>query len=120
MVAPITPGEVVEAVRRVRVGRQGGPDEVRPEFIKWAGEEALTEVAGFFSDCTRNKAFPTQWTQAEVVGIFKKGDTFDPANYRPISLLNMLYKLYASIVADRLRTWADGILRETQYGFRRN
>eukprot|EP00969_Alexandrium_andersonii_P079610 3509902-Alexandrium_andersonii.AAC.1 len=32
----------------------------------------------------------------------------------------MLYKLYASIVADRLRGWAEGILRETQYGFRRN
>eukprot|EP00969_Alexandrium_andersonii_P362940 15460830-Alexandrium_andersonii.AAC.1 len=63
-------------------------------------------------------SFPSQWSEADVVGIYKKGDAFDPANYRPISLLNALYKLFSAIIASRLMKWAGGVLRDTQYGFR--
>eukprot|EP00969_Alexandrium_andersonii_P364006 15463193-Alexandrium_andersonii.AAC.1 len=38
--------------------------------------------------------------------------------YRPISLLNTLYKLFAAVVASRLQAWANKVLRNTQYGFR--
>ena len=50
--------------------------------------------------------------------MFKKGDTNDFANCRPISLLNTLYNIYASIIHDRIANTIDDHMNNTQYGFR--
>ena len=57
---------------------------------------------------------------AQVVTIFKKGDTQKISNYRPISLLNIAYKLYASIIQKRLATYMDPMISRTQFGFRQS
>ena len=46
-------------------------------------------------------------------------NTSDLANYRPISLLNTMYKLFAAITQDRLAKGIDQHLHPTQYGFRK-
>ena len=56
--------------------------------------------------------------RARLVHIHKKGHTSDLANYRPISLLNTMYKLFASVVQARLSTGIDKHMHCTQYGFR--
>eukprot|EP00959_Pyramimonas_sp_CCMP1952_P389747 8167570-Pyramimonas_sp.AAC.1 len=56
--------------------------------------------------------------RARVVLIYKKGDTSNWENYRPISLLNSTYNIYAAIVQKRLATTLDAYLQTTQYGFR--
>ena len=62
---------------------------------------------------------PDELELAELVTLYKKGNVENPANYRPISLLNTLYKIYASIIQIRLATGLDDVLWETQYGFRK-
>lgn len=57
-------------------------------------------------------------TDAAVVLILKIGSARDQANYRPISLLNALYKVYASILKDRLAAGLEQSLHGTQYGIR--
>jgi hypothetical protein len=62
---------------------------------------------------------PDEWHEARVVAIFKKGDDADPANYRPISLLAVAYKVFASILLRRLKAGgAEARVRSTQFGFR--
>ena len=59
-------------------------------------------------------------TRAEVVSLFQKGDTADLENYRPISLLNTIYKIYATILKQRIEEGVEELLHEMQYGFRKN
>ena len=47
-----------------------------------------------------------------------KGSDTDPANYRPISLLNAQYKLFAAMIQKRLSHRLESRLRDTQFGFR--
>ncbi|CAG7725171.1 unnamed protein product [Allacma fusca] len=64
---------------------------------------------------------PEDWSQFETVMIFKKGETEDPANYRPIAPANTTMKLFTHILEKRLSAWAEEnkILPEAQAGFRR-
>ena len=58
--------------------------------------------------------------KARVVLIFKKGDSNKFENYRPISLLNTLYKIFAAILQRRISKTLDRHSQKTQYGFRKN
>lgn len=50
----------------------------------------------------QEQQIPTEWWNAKVILLFKKGDSANVENYRPISLLSTLYKLLTKIVTDRL------------------
>jgi hypothetical protein len=67
----------------------------------------------------RNGIFPTKWKSANVVSIFKKGDNSLPTNYRPISLLHCLSKVFEKVVANRLITYIvdNKLVSPNQSGF---
>ena len=65
-----------------------------------------------------NEHIPEEDLRARVVLIFKKGDTSN-FPYRPISLLNATYKIFASIIQTRLEDKIEDHLQETQFGFRK-
>ena len=50
--------------------------------------------------------------------IYKKGDSSSMENYRPISLLNSIYKIYAAVLKRRIAEALDDHIQKTQYGFR--
>ena len=66
--------------------------------------------------------FPEQWVQGMIKPIYKnKGDPLNPENYRPITLLSCLGKLFTSIINERLNLFLNeiNILLENQAGFRK-
>jgi hypothetical protein len=61
---------------------------------------------------------PTEQLEARVTLIHKKGKTDQYENYRPISLLNTLYQIFAALIQKRLAKGTDKL--QTQYGFRKD
>ena len=51
--------------------------------------------------------------------MYKKGNVEDPSNYRPISLLQSIYKIYAGMIKNRLADAIDDRIWKLQFGFRR-
>eukprot|EP00959_Pyramimonas_sp_CCMP1952_P431572 9038174-Pyramimonas_sp.AAC.1 len=69
--------------------------------------------------CWEQKAIPEIWKRANVILLFKKGNILLPANYRPISLLPVGYKVLAALLRRRLlHGGAERRLRNSQCGFR--
>ena len=64
--------------------------------------------------------FPTCWTEGHIEPIYKKGPLGSVENYRGITLLSTLGKLFAK--NDRLKGWAENyqVCIEAQAGFRAN
>ena len=58
---------------------------------------------------------------AKIVPVYKSGDKNDLNNYRPISILSSLSKIFEKIVYTRLIKFLDkfNILDSSQYGFRK-
>ena len=59
---------------------------------------------------------------AKVVPIYKQGEISLIKNYRPISILNILSKIFEKLIHRRLYTYLNDntILNENQFGFREN
>ena len=59
------------------------------------------------------------WKNAEVVPITKKGDLQHCDNWHGISLLDVVRKLFARVIQERLQVIAERLLPESQCGFRK-
>ena len=97
-VAEITVPEIQHTLTKFKRRKTPGPDEVPMELFIEMDEKCLAELAALLNTWWREEDIPAEILQARVVVIFKKGDTGKYENYRPISLLNAVYKIYAGIL----------------------
>uniref|UniRef100_A0A182PX62 Reverse transcriptase domain-containing protein n=1 Tax=Anopheles epiroticus TaxID=199890 RepID=A0A182PX62_9DIPT len=63
--------------------------------------------------------FPAIWNDCIVVPVHKKGDRMDPSNYRGIVLISCVLKVLTKVLANRLQSVAQKVIRKEQTGFMR-
>ena len=105
--------------RKLKRRKSPGPDEIPIEISKEMDDESLEQVREMLNQWWRAEEIPEDALKARVVMIYKKGNTSKLENYRPISLLNCFYKIFAAVVQRRLEEKLDKHLQRTQFGFRR-
>ena len=102
--------EIREAINKLKYGKASGVDCISTDLLKiCAGNRhMLVSLAVIFSQCLRESRNPADWQIALVKTLFKKGDRHSWKNYRLISLLSVVGKLYESVLANRLSCLLDG------------
>jgi hypothetical protein len=112
--------ELRRVVRKFKRRNAPGPDDVPMEIFKEMDDESLEGILEILKQWWRTEQIePKETLFARVVLLYKKGDTSKMDNYRPISLLNSMYKIFAAIIHNRLADKLDKFLQKTQYGFRK-
>ena len=120
-VPTVTAEEVEAQLKKMAGGKAADQAGVVAELLKKGGRRLTKIMAEIFTALLREEVeLPEYWRVAVVKVLFKEGDDMDPANYRPIALLNTIYKIYGSIIQIRLANVLDDSLWETQFGFRKN
>ena len=116
----LTVEELHVVLRKLKLGKANGHDDVPPDFWKHVLEntEASAELLLLCNHCWESQNIPKSWRLAKVVLLFKKGDASLPENYRPISSLPTGYKLLAALIHQGLLAGGvDDKIRESQYRF---
>jgi hypothetical protein len=131
--APITAMEVFKAIRKLKMGKAPGEDGILTDILKTAADavnnsklrgdntvvDALVLMFNFVFD---KGVWPERWGTGIIFPLHKHDSRLDPSNYRPITLLSVVGKLFGVVVNARLSAFSEatGSLSDEQGGFRPN
>jgi hypothetical protein len=115
----ITKVEIKDALRLMKNNKCPGEDQIGIELIKMGGDRLLEHLTTLFNLCLEERNIPTNWKNASLILIHKKGSIEEMKNYRPISLLSNLYKTFTKLLTTRLTPKLDSGQPVEQAGFRR-
>ncbi|KAH1008179.1 hypothetical protein HUJ05_008760 [Dendroctonus ponderosae] len=93
-VPDITTSEIDNGLRQLKGNRAPGDDGLVIEAIKAGGRCVLQALRRLFTECMLRGITPELWHYAVIIVLHKKDDMTDWTNYRPISLLSHVYKLF--------------------------
>ena len=106
----------------MQIGESTGLDKISAKLIKQAGDTITESLLGVFNLSLRTGIFPDDWKFAKVTPIYKSEDKTLCENYRPISVISNIAKIFEKLVCRQLNTFLDNnnIIVKNQSGFRRN
>lgn len=117
--AIIDESEVNKGIMSLKMEKSPGPDGLTNEVIKFGCEYLIKPLTHMFNQILRTSYTPRQWSESDIILLYKKGDPNNINNYRPISLLPSLYKLFSSIIEKKLKEKTEKYQPIEQAGFRR-
>ena len=113
--------EVASLISGLDSTKATGPDNIPVMVLKNISPELSPILAKLFNKCLKKKCFPSSWKISSVCPVFKNsGDRSSPSQYRPISLLSVMSKLFESVINKRVtqHLTKNNLLCDEQYGFR--
>ena len=113
--------EVFSALSRLDSSKACGPDGVPPVVLKNCASVLAPCLSRLFRLCLSSQTFPSCWKFARIHPIHKKGDRSVPTNYRPISLVSCISKVFESVLNVQIlkHLESNNLLSDRQYGFRK-
>ena len=114
----------VEGVKKLlsnlQPGKAPGPDNLSPRVLKELADEIAPILTIIYQSSIDTSKVPSDWKEANVTPIFKKGEQYEPANYRPVSLTSVCCKVLEHILTSTIMDHLEHhhILCPQQHGFR--
>ena len=115
---PSTWYEVANIIKSLK--KTSSLSEIPSQLLQLGCDYLAPLLSQLFNDCIVSGVFPDAFKLSNVTPLFKKGSRNSIENYRPISVLNNLHKIFERLVYTRLSSFVDScrILSSNQFGFR--
>ena len=117
--SPIDDGEILSTIKQLNVNKAFA-GKITPHHMKFGIPVLLPYINMLFNRLYVTGEFPISWSRILLIPIYKKGNVSEPNNYRGIALMDILSKVYISILTKRLTFYVEayGRIAESQAGFR--
>jgi hypothetical protein len=104
----------------LKLNKTAGSDNTPPELLKHGGRTLKQKLNKLILTICNNEQVPQQLSEGIICPVYKKGDRLNCNNYRPITLLNIAYKIFAILLNKRLIENTENKLEDNQMGFHPN
>ena len=113
--------ELRSAVFSQNNNKNPGMDSIPSEIIKASFDLISPFLLNLYNKMYSTGEYPRSWGESIIQPIFKKGDANDPQNYRGITLINVLAKIYSQLLLNRLTKWSaeHETITNNQFGFQK-
>ncbi|XP_039177653.1 zinc finger protein 277 isoform X3 [Crotalus tigris] len=110
--------EITRAISKQKINKATSPNGIPAELYKEQQSVLSQYLLEFCNTVLTEARLPKSWTEANIILISKEeAEKTRIQNYRPISLLNSDYKIFASIMAERFKNYLIDFIHSDQNGF---
>lgn len=119
--ADISLTEVRRCLSDLKRNKAPGNDNILNEYLIETGDILISHITDLFNLILKSGHFPHKWMEGIIVPVFKKGSDNDVRNFRGITLVSSLAKLFSSVINKRLYDWRErnNVISDAQFGFRK-
>ena len=89
--------EVIKLIKVMRNKKSSGHDGINNNILKFCSPANDTVIAKFVNRCLKEQCFSKSLKIPKVVPIHKKGDRFQPQNYKANSLVTSISKVFEKL-----------------------
>ena len=116
----VDPNGVLKLLNNLKIHKAPGPDGLSARVLKECSSEIAPILALIYNETLAQGTVPDDGRQANVAPIFKKGEKYDAANYRPVSLTCICCKTLEHIIVSNINKHLafESIFADCQHGFR--
>ena len=116
---PIVVQDIRDAMGKIKTSKSLGSDNISSYFLKLATSYIENALVFMFNTSLETSQFPDSWKNARITPIFKEGDKTERSNYRPISVLPVISRLFEKLVFNQLYDYLvrNKLIHPGQSGF---
>ena len=117
-IRPPSNREIVEAIKIMKNGKAAGSDIIPAEVLKTDPYSTADILLPLFQDIWQKEKFPKEWKEGIVIKVPKKGDLSQCRNWRGVTLLVVISKIFNKVILERIKDVLERGLRKERAGFR--
>lgn len=117
---PTNTNQILTLLNKLSKSKATGLDKISARLIRECADLICIPMCDIFNQSLNLGIFPDEWKCARVTPLFKQGERSDVNNYRPISVISVVAKVFERIVYDQLYAYLTehDIISKYQSGFR--
>ena len=120
-ISPTDKDEILDMINYINMNKASGPNSIPPKILLLIKTQLAEPLAAIFNLSIEKGIYMDKLKISRIVSIYKnKGDKFQSQNYRPISLLSNINKIFEKLMHKRLYKFLEDqlIIFSKQFGFR--
>ena len=117
LMRPLTLLEVSTAMKELPAGKAPGVDAIPAEFYQALWDDIGNDIFSFVLEAVQEAHIEAELNVSKIALLPKSVDRSRVQNFRPISLLNTLYKIVAKVYANRMKPLLHNWILPSQTGF---
>ena len=115
----VTPEIIAKKIKKMKDYESPGVNMIPPKVLNEIVEQISTPLAKLFNLSLEEGIVPSEWKEANITPLFKKGPRNKPVNYRPVSLTSGVCKLLETLIRDHMVEFLvkQKLINTPQHGF---
>ena len=116
----LKPKEIEFALSNLDSNKSTGHDLIPAKILRISSKELSHPLADFYNSCIESCEWPLQWKKGDWIPVFKKDNKQDIKNYRPVTVLTVIGKVFEQLLSKQLTTFIDPMLSHNLTAYRKN
>ena len=104
----------------IKSNKATGWDGISPKILKLTAKGVAPSLTSLYNTVIRKGNWPSTWKMGEWIPVFKKGDKTDRGNYRPITVLNSVDKVFETLLSKQITKTMNPHLYQKMTAYRKH